>query len=182
MGEKWEEIWERVYDNPINEDGTKKPNKLFGKFHILQGAMDDYSYRVIAVGEDKKYYQIIGHEVSGYYHPNQGGTRNELDSLDWLNTLLTSSVQEAKADERERIKRIFYPMNKEDLLPIGKAIDEWVKLHEELGGEVVWQSMGDSEYDRPRPIRAIYHTPLKIFHGMMGIGDDLLTSLRKGSV
>ena len=85
------------------------------------------------------------------------------------------SLAEARREERERIKRVFYPMNKEDLLPIGKAIDEWVKLHEELGGEVVWQSMGDSEYDRPRPIRAIYHTPLKIFHGMMGIGDDLLT-------
>jgi len=75
-------IYERVYDNPINKDGTEKPNTLLGEFDLIDGDMNDYSYEVIVKSkEDNELYILFGREVSGYYHPNEGGTRNLLEKL-----------------------------------------------------------------------------------------------------
>ena len=75
-------IYERVYDNPKNEDGTEKPNKLLGEFEIVDGEMNDYSYEIIVRSkEDNELYILYGREVSGYYHQGEGGTRNMLQKL-----------------------------------------------------------------------------------------------------
>ena len=74
------EVWERVYDCDTNKDGSKKPNKLLGKFELLEGGefLRDYSYETFVRGEDGKIYILTGIEVSGYYHPNEGGTKNRV--------------------------------------------------------------------------------------------------------
>ena len=69
------------YDNPLNEDGTKKENKLLGKFKIFYGDDNDYSYVMFGIDKNKEVYKIIGKEVSGYYNPGKGGTRNEIIKL-----------------------------------------------------------------------------------------------------
>jgi hypothetical protein len=74
-------IYERIYDNPKNEDGTDKPNKLLGEFEILEGDMNGYSYEVIIKDSDGEIYKLVGKEVSGYYYPNQGGTKHFLTKL-----------------------------------------------------------------------------------------------------
>lgn len=74
-------IFERIYDNPINKDGSKKPNKLLGYFNILEGNMDDYSFVAYGKRNDGEIYKIIGTEVSGFYHPNEGGTRIRIEKL-----------------------------------------------------------------------------------------------------
>ena len=43
---KYIQIYERVYDNPNNEDGTAKENKLLGEFELVDGEIDEYSYAV----------------------------------------------------------------------------------------------------------------------------------------
>ena len=73
-------IFERVYDNPLNEDGTNKPNKYLGNFEIIKGDMNDYSY-VVYAKKGKSLYKISGREVSGYYHPKEGGTKNFIENL-----------------------------------------------------------------------------------------------------
>mgnify|MGYP001593539948 CR=1 FL=1 len=76
------EIYERVYDNPLNDDGTKKENKLLGEFELIEGKMDDYSYEGIVKSKvDNELYILRGLEVSGYYHPQTGGTRHTLEKL-----------------------------------------------------------------------------------------------------
>jgi len=75
---KMEEVYERVYDDPLNNDGTPKENKLLGKFEILEGDMSDYSYEVYGRGEDGILYKIIGIEISFY----NGGTKNFIKKLE----------------------------------------------------------------------------------------------------
>lgn len=76
------QIFKHVYDNPKNNDGTNKPNELLGDFDLLDGDMNDYSYDVIVRSKaDGKVYILHGKEVSDYYHPNLGGTRNYLEPL-----------------------------------------------------------------------------------------------------
>ena len=75
-------LYERIYDNPINKDGTKKPNKFLGEFELIEGKMDSYSYEVIVKNkEDNELYILFGYEVSGFYHPNEGGIRHLLEKL-----------------------------------------------------------------------------------------------------
>lgn len=74
-------IYERFYDNPKNKDGTDKPNKLLGDFELLEGDMNDYSYECIVRDEHMEVYKLVGREVSGYYHPNEGGTKHSLHPL-----------------------------------------------------------------------------------------------------
>jgi len=72
-------IYERIYDEPKDKDGNEKPNKLLGEFKIIYGEMDgkmDYAFSLIGISkEDGFLYNIIGDEVSGYYHKGQGGTK-----------------------------------------------------------------------------------------------------------
>jgi len=75
-------IYEHAFDNPCNEDGTKKENKLLGNFEIVDGLMDDYSYRVIIKDKDEKLFVLNGTEVSGFYNPKMGGTKNRIEPLE----------------------------------------------------------------------------------------------------
>lgn len=75
------EVYERIYDNPLNEDGTEKPNKLLGSFDLVDGSMDDYSYEVIVKDKSGELYILSGREVSGLYHPKEGGTRHFIEKL-----------------------------------------------------------------------------------------------------
>ena len=75
-------IYKHVFDNPLNEDGTKKENELFGEFDIVDGSMDDYSYEVIVKDKSDKLFILHGKEVSGLYNPKEGGTRNRIEPLE----------------------------------------------------------------------------------------------------
>lgn len=49
-----QKIYERIYDNPINPNGNKKPNKCLGTFKILQTIREDtYSSLKIGIKEGK---------------------------------------------------------------------------------------------------------------------------------
>jgi len=76
-------LYVHTYDNPLKKDGTKKENQFLGEFELLEGTLDDYSYEVYGrnVG-DGRIYKIIGKEVSGFYHPLEGGTRNFIELLE----------------------------------------------------------------------------------------------------
>ena len=82
------EIWERIYDNPTNPDGTEKPNKLLGEFEIIQSIHDDmYSSMLTGkmVGTDD-IYLIEEFEVSY----QNGGSRFEITKLENLQTKINS--------------------------------------------------------------------------------------------
>ena len=67
------EIFERVYDDPIDSNGADKPNQLLGTFTVEKLIIDD-TYRECFIGvrqEDRKKYLINGFEVSG----RNGGMR-----------------------------------------------------------------------------------------------------------
>ena len=75
-------IYERIYDNPKVKDSlVEKPNTLLGEFELLEGSMDDYSYKVIVKDDRGEVYQLVGKEVSGYYNPGLGGTKHTLIKL-----------------------------------------------------------------------------------------------------
>ena len=74
-------IYERVYDNPLNKDGTKKPNKLLGNFQIKGGLPNDYAYTCYGY-KNHNLYRITGREISGYFHPNEGGTKHFITPIE----------------------------------------------------------------------------------------------------
>ena len=75
-------IYEKVYDEPKKKDGTDKENKLLGTFELVDGEMNDYSYEVVVKSKtDNELYILKGREVSGFYFPDQGGTRHTLEKL-----------------------------------------------------------------------------------------------------
>jgi len=74
-------IFRRVYDNPKKEDGSLKPNELLGEFTLIEGNMDDYMYIVYLQDKEGELYKLQGVEVSGLYHPKEGGTRHILTKL-----------------------------------------------------------------------------------------------------
>lgn len=74
-------VYERNYDNPTFDDGTAKPNKLLGKFRVLE-TLSDAMYSEQFIGEKSgKKWLITEHEVSGYYHPGKGGSRYEVKRI-----------------------------------------------------------------------------------------------------
>lgn len=73
------EIYERIYDNPIDKDGNNKPNRKLGKFKVIQQIFEDF-YSEEFIGEmDGEKYLIRGIEVSGMYNPEKGGVRYEVN-------------------------------------------------------------------------------------------------------
>jgi hypothetical protein len=79
-------IYDRVYDNPYNVDGSMKPNKLLGEFKIVQVLENDL-YHSVSVGiriPDNKVCVIIEREIPGY---NGGSYFNvyELDGMKFEN-------------------------------------------------------------------------------------------------
>jgi len=84
---------------------------------------------------------------------------------DFIRDLLASAVTR----ERERIAKILNPGLK-DLLPVLDVTDKWWRLHQEMGGEVVWQDMAvDDDMSRQRPVRVIYKSPIFLFQEASGL-------------
>ena len=69
-------VYERIYDEPLNEDGTKKPNKLLGTFDIEDGLPLDYGYTCYGV-KGQKLYKIFGQEISY----KNGGTKHHISEI-----------------------------------------------------------------------------------------------------
>jgi hypothetical protein len=76
-------IYEMFYDNPLNDDGTEKPNKLLGEFEIIDGDMDMRGYDYVVYGKDSsgELWKIEGIEVLGLYSPGLGGTEHKITKL-----------------------------------------------------------------------------------------------------
>ena len=73
-------IYERIYDNPLNEDGTKKENKFLGDFKIIDTIeVDVYSSKRIGVKRQKIYF-IEEMEV----HYRNAGTKFRITELKGL--------------------------------------------------------------------------------------------------
>ena len=72
---RFETIYERLWDNPINKDGSKKEAKLLGEFEIIEILREDsYNSQKIGIlkGTDKVFI-ISEFEVTGF----GGGSRFE---------------------------------------------------------------------------------------------------------
>lgn len=74
-------VFERMYDNPKNEDGTDKPNKLIGEFEVVEWLHEDmYESQFIGLMDDE-IYLVTETEVSGYSQPELGGSRFSIKKL-----------------------------------------------------------------------------------------------------
>lgn len=70
-------VYERIYDNPLREDGTRKPNTYLGNYKIIQTLwVDSYSSQRIGK-KDGEIYLIEEIEVSGH----NGGSRFAVTKL-----------------------------------------------------------------------------------------------------
>lgn len=84
-----EELFERYYDNPVDNDGNQKPYKSLGAYEIIENLESDiYNSMRIAKSADNKIYLVIEREVSGY----NGGTRLRLLQIKNVRHLTTSST------------------------------------------------------------------------------------------
>ena len=77
----YQKIYERIYDNSKNKDGTEKPNKLLGEFLIIEEGGNGYAYEIYVKDRQGELYKIKGTEISGYYNPGEGGTKNFIEKL-----------------------------------------------------------------------------------------------------
>ena len=58
-------VFRRLYDNPIADDGSDKPNEFLGEFTVQQVLLDDfYSGQMLATDDAGKYVLINESEVS----------------------------------------------------------------------------------------------------------------------
>lgn len=74
------EIWERIYDNPLDEDGKPKPNKLLGVFTMIDlwiERMNAYGYTTYGA-KGGVLYKIRGQEISY----KNGGTKHHVTPLE----------------------------------------------------------------------------------------------------
>ena len=73
---KFETIYERLWDNPINKDGSKKEAKILGEFKIVETLREDnYTSQKIGVLKDTDRVFIISEfEAMGF----GGGSRFEV--------------------------------------------------------------------------------------------------------
>ena len=76
-----EKIYERIYDNPSNDNGTKKPNKLLGKFKIIDGGTGGYSFVCYGINSNNEIFKITGVETSFLRDKYNAGTRIFLEKL-----------------------------------------------------------------------------------------------------
>jgi hypothetical protein len=86
------EIMERFYDFETDDFGNKKPNKPLGKFLMSdeweKKLFENYSCNTYGI-KDNELYEIIGKEVSGFYHRGQGGIRFSVVKLSENETIKT---------------------------------------------------------------------------------------------
>ena len=95
--ENMEELFERYYDNPVDNDGNQKPNKSLGVFEIIETLESDfYNSMRIAKSADNKIYLVIERETSGY----NGGTRLRL--LEIKNLRLPTTRQEENNNKQTK--------------------------------------------------------------------------------
>ena len=73
---KFETIYERLWDNPINKDGSKKEAKVLGEFEIIETLREDsYTSQKIGILKNTDRVFIISEfEVMGF----GGGSRFEV--------------------------------------------------------------------------------------------------------
>ena len=73
---KHETIYEMLWDNPTNKDGSKKESKILGEFEIIETLKEDsYTSQKIGIMKDTDRVFIISEfEVMGF----GGGSRFEL--------------------------------------------------------------------------------------------------------
>ena len=84
-----EELFERYYDNPVDNDGNQKPNKSLGAYEIIENLESDfYNSMRIAKSADNKIYLVIEREVSGC----NGGTRTRILEIKNVRHLTTAST------------------------------------------------------------------------------------------
>ena len=84
-----EELFERYYDNPVDNDGNQKPNKSLGSFEIIETLESDFYNSIrIAKSADNKIYLVIEREMSGY----NGGTRLRLLEMKNVRHITTAST------------------------------------------------------------------------------------------
>jgi len=74
-------VFKRFYDNPLNPDGTEKPNELLGEFFVVHQLWED-SYAEQFIGmktdpEDTRIFLVEGKEISG----TNGGSRYDVTEL-----------------------------------------------------------------------------------------------------
>ena len=70
-------IYDRLYDSPVNKDGSLKESKLLGDFEIVEVIYED-SYSSEQIGTcDGKVYLISEKEVTGF----NGGSRFDVKEL-----------------------------------------------------------------------------------------------------
>tara|TARA_R110000868_G_scaffold99314_1_gene273393 strand:+ start:570 stop:833 length:264 start_codon:yes stop_codon:yes gene_type:complete len=74
-----EKIYKRSFDNPLNEDGTRKESELLGEFEIIETLNEDHytSQRLGVLIGSSKVYLIDEYEVTGL----NGGSRFEVTEL-----------------------------------------------------------------------------------------------------
>lgn len=72
---KFETIYERLWDNPFNKDGSKKETKILGEFEIIEILKEDlYTSQKIGILKDTDRVFIISEfEIMGF----GGGSRFE---------------------------------------------------------------------------------------------------------
>ena len=74
-------IYKRIYDNPLNEDGSQKLNELLGDFEIIEVLFQgDYESNMLGTSKGKVYL-ITETEVSGLHNPSIGGSQFEVKEL-----------------------------------------------------------------------------------------------------
>ena len=84
-----QELFERYYDNPVDNDGNQKPNKSLGNFEIIENIESDfYNSMRIAKSADNKIYLVIEREVFGY----NGGTRLRILEIKNVQHITTAST------------------------------------------------------------------------------------------
>ncbi len=85
MKEEFKALNQRVYDNPIDENGNQKPNEFLGYYKTIEVIEEDmYSGAEIVVDTKDNVYLLTISEVSGYYNPGMGGVRLNLKKIESL--------------------------------------------------------------------------------------------------
>ena len=78
-------VYKREYDQPLDSDGTEKPNEYLGEYDLIEILEEDAysSLKIVADKVNRNIFLLVETEVSGRFH-NNGGSRYELKPLKTL--------------------------------------------------------------------------------------------------
>jgi len=97
-------IYSRVYDKPLNDDGTEKHNELLGRFRVVHQIFEDmYSEEFIGFSDEGKYFLVTGSEVAGF----NGGIRYAVKELAFIPELIVKAQHHAAQEAREEVAEKF---------------------------------------------------------------------------